>query len=252
MFETSAEVAELFKALLAFKIESEGPKKGAWNPHFKSKYADLEEVVATIDPIAQKHGLSYTQLPCNEGALVGVTTMVFHAPSGQWLRSSFSVPLQRQDAQTAVAAVTYCRRTSLTAAFGLAPEDDDGNTASQKPEPKPDPKKEGEQRPSPTTTPTTKSTASTQPSTSKSEQGSQQSVSDEPVDDEQRNAIKDLFKQLNVSGPGVSTEIKKHTGKAPADIRFADANKLIAELEKQVRLNKARAALGQGATDGKP
>lgn len=252
MFETSIEVAELFKALLAFQGECQGVKKTSTNPHFKSKYADLEEVVATITPVAQKHGLGYTQLPCNDGSLVGVTTMVFHV-SGQWLRSSYCVPMQKNDAQTAVAAVTYCRRCSLTAAFGLAPEDDDGNTASQKPEPR----KEGEQRQSPTaaTTTTAKvagqaagtSTPASQPT---SRADGTQTIDQNPVEEAQREAITGLFKQLNISGPGVATEIKKHTGKAPGDIRFADANKLIAELEKQVRLNKARAA--QAAGEAKP
>lgn len=243
MFETSADVAELFKALIAFQGECQGPKKTSTNPHFKSKYADLETVVETLMPVMQKHGLGYTQFPCSEGDNVGVTTMVFHS-SGQWMRSSYVVPLQKKDAQTAVAAVTYCRRTSLMAAAGLSAEDDDGNTASQKPEPR----KGGEQRQSPIAT---TAGAHSKPMVSAKDAATHSiSIDDEPVDDAQREEIKSLFKRLGVQGPGVSEAIKKHTGKAPAEIKFADANKLIAALDKEVRLNTARAA--QAAGEAKP
>lgn len=246
MFETSTEVAELFKALLAFQGECQGVKKTSTNPHFKSKYADMEEVVSTALPVMGKHGLGYTQMPSESDAgRIGVLTMVFHT-SGQWMRGSFSMPLSKNDPQGAVAGVTYARRCALMAALGLAPEDDDGNTASQKPEPR----KEGENRPSPTTT--KNPTSTTKPSGTASGSSSQESApspDDEPVEDDQREAIKDLFRTLGIQGPGVAETIKKHTGKLPGDIRFADANKLIAELEKQVRLNKARAA--QAAGEGK-
>ena len=41
------------------------------------------------------------------------------------------VPVSRNDAQGYGAAMTYARRYSIMAACGIAPEDDDGNEASQ-------------------------------------------------------------------------------------------------------------------------
>ena len=40
------------------------------------------------------------------------------------------VPANKQDAQGYGSALTYARRYSLQTAFGVAPEDDDGNAAS--------------------------------------------------------------------------------------------------------------------------
>ncbi len=44
------------------------------------------------------------------------------------------VPAGKQDPQGYGSALTYARRYSLLAATGLAPEDDDGNSASRKTE----------------------------------------------------------------------------------------------------------------------
>ena len=42
------------------------------------------------------------------------------------------VPASKNDAQGFGSALTYCRRYGLLAAFGIAPEDDDGNAASKR------------------------------------------------------------------------------------------------------------------------
>ena len=44
----------------------------------------------------------------------------------------FFMPAGRQDPHGVMAALTYARRGSLMAACGLAPEDDDGNSATGK------------------------------------------------------------------------------------------------------------------------
>jgi hypothetical protein len=44
------------------------------------------------------------------------------------------VPAVKHDAQGYGSALTYARRYSLMAACGIAPEDDDGNSASRRPE----------------------------------------------------------------------------------------------------------------------
>jgi hypothetical protein len=43
----------------------------------------------------------------------------------------FSVPVDKNNAQGYGSALTYARRYSLSAAFGVAPEDDDGNAAAK-------------------------------------------------------------------------------------------------------------------------
>jgi hypothetical protein len=59
-----------------------------------------------------------------------VETVILHS-SGQWLSCGvIAVPVVKNDAQGYGSALTYARRYSLSAAFGVAPEDDDGNAAA--------------------------------------------------------------------------------------------------------------------------
>ncbi len=124
----SNEISELAKALAAAQGELENASKNAANPHFKSKYADLAEVLNTVRPVFSKHGLSITQHPdCTDG-IVEVETMVLHT-SGQYMVSSIKVPITKVDAQGVGSAITYARRYSLAAVAGIAQEDDDAESA---------------------------------------------------------------------------------------------------------------------------
>lgn len=127
--ELSSECTELFSALAAFQAECEAPKKLSTNPHFKSKYAGLEEVLETARKPLAKHGLALLQFPCggSQGS-VGVATMLTHK-SGQWVRATVVFPLEKSSPQAAGSAITYARRYSAMAALGMAPEDDDGESA---------------------------------------------------------------------------------------------------------------------------
>ena len=130
--QTSESIANLAAALALAQSVMEGAKKSAANPFFKSKYADLESVVHAIKAPFASNGLSYVQFPCtNDKDEVGVETLILHS-SGEWLRSDpFYVPVNKADAQGFGSAITYCRRYSLAAAAGVAPEDDDGNAAAK-------------------------------------------------------------------------------------------------------------------------
>ena len=68
--------------------------------------------------------------------LTGVTVeTVFIHESGEMLEcGKLHVPASKQDPQGYGSALTYARRYSLMAACGIAPEDDDGNSASRKTE----------------------------------------------------------------------------------------------------------------------
>ena len=104
--------------------------KGASNPFFKSRYADLGSVIQAIKPHFAEHGLSYVQFPVSGENAVGVTTRLMHS-SGEWLEQEYYIPLGKMDAQAAGSAITYARRYALQAIAGIPAEDDDGNAASQ-------------------------------------------------------------------------------------------------------------------------
>lgn len=131
---TSETIAELACALAAAQGEVENATKNSANPHFRSKYADLAEIINTVRPVFSKHGLAVIQSPSYDGGIVSVTTLLTHK-SGQWIRDVASAPASKLDAQGIGSATTYLRRYSLAAFAGIAQEDDDGNAASAKPAP---------------------------------------------------------------------------------------------------------------------
>lgn len=127
----SDSIIEISKALAAFQLAVEQPEKSAVNPHFKSNYVTLDSVVDTINKLAPKHGLTYTQMAVTDETGAGVITMIMHS-SGEYIEfPPFILPVDRKSAQGVGSSITYARRYSLSAAFGIASDvDDDGNHAT--------------------------------------------------------------------------------------------------------------------------
>ena len=124
--EKSDSIKSLAVAMCKAQSEMGGAHKGANNPFFKSKYADLGAVVEAVKEPFANNGLSYVQFPINDGEKIGVETILMH-DSGEWLMNSFTVKASKQDAQGAGSVITYCRRYGLQAVAGIPSEDDDGN-----------------------------------------------------------------------------------------------------------------------------
>lgn len=124
----SDSIAALSAALAKAQGELENANKNANNPHFKSKYADLAELLNTVRPVMSKHGLAVVQMPSFEQGVASVETLLTHS-SGEYISSICSAPVTKQDAQGVGSAITYLRRYSLAAFCGIAQEDDDVNSA---------------------------------------------------------------------------------------------------------------------------
>jgi hypothetical protein len=120
---------ELFAALAKMQGEVENATKGSLNPHFKSKYADLAEVLNTVRPVLAANGLSVIQSPSFDGAICHVTTTIAHSGGGYIFGTMSCVPA-KMDGQGVGASTTYLRRYSLAAVCGVAQEDDDGQSAA--------------------------------------------------------------------------------------------------------------------------
>lgn len=127
--EKSESIKELAAALNKAQAEMSGAKKGAKNPFFKSKYADLNSVVDAVRIPFCENGLSYSQFPIMQENKVGVETILMHE-SGEWISSVLMLPMTKQDPQAAGSAITYARRYALQSIAGIPAEDDDGNAAS--------------------------------------------------------------------------------------------------------------------------
>lgn len=120
---------ELFAALSAFQGQAAAPKKSATNPHFKSKFADLADVMDAARDALAKNKLCLTQLPVGTcESTVRVVTILGHA-SGQWIKGVLDMPLPKKSPQDVGSAVSYARRYCAMAVLGLAAEDDDAETA---------------------------------------------------------------------------------------------------------------------------
>ena len=128
---------ELSAAMALAFAKIEGAVKGKTNPAFRSKYADLSSVVDAIKPALSEHGLWFRQITHPADGGVCVETVIHHASGESLACGPLFVPASKQDAQGFGSALTYCRRYSLMAAFGVPAEDDDDNAAVQsRPEPK--------------------------------------------------------------------------------------------------------------------
>ena len=131
MIEQSESIAALAAAMAVAQGSVEGATKGKVNPAFKSKYADLASVWSACREALYDNGLSVQQFPGEmvDGRLT-LTTQLTHK-SGEWMRSTLSIPLSKADAQGYGSAITYARRYALAAVVGVCPEDDDGNAAAK-------------------------------------------------------------------------------------------------------------------------
>lgn len=126
--ETSAETVELFTALHKAQAEMSGAVKDANNPFFKNKYADLTSVIKAIKEPCSNNSLFFTQHPILNDNAVGVETVVVHS-SGQFMASKLLIPMSKLDPQGVGSCITYARRYSLQAIFGIPAVDDDGHAA---------------------------------------------------------------------------------------------------------------------------
>lgn len=104
--------------------------KNANNPHFKSKFADLDKVIETCRAKLHDVGFSVQQFTTECAALDGVAMVTRLRYAGEtYIEDMTPLILQKRDMQGLGAAQTYARRYGLLNVSGLAPVDDDGEGA---------------------------------------------------------------------------------------------------------------------------
>jgi len=134
MCKKSESIKEIAIALCKFNAEVKTVEKDSVNPHFKNKYASLDNIIEDVKPLLAKHGLSFLQMAGGDGERLTMSTLLMHT-SGEWIESE---PLimrpAKNDPQGMGSASTYARRYSLSAFLGIATgEDDDGNASTPPP-----------------------------------------------------------------------------------------------------------------------
>jgi hypothetical protein len=127
------EIKQLAASLVKAQSAMSGAKKDANNPFFKSKYADLPSVMAAIRPALADNGLGFVQVCHDADNAAKVETIIIHESGESLSCGTISVPVSKNDAQAYGSAITYAKRYSLQAAFGVPSVDDDGNSAAAAP-----------------------------------------------------------------------------------------------------------------------
>lgn len=127
-------VIPAFAAALA-SVEHVAKTQTANTGKYSYSYADLGDVANEVKRACSMFGLSLTQNPsAMEGPggaiMLSIQTTVFHIESGQWLSFPPMIVRMPPDMQAYGSALTYARRYALLTIFGIAPEDDDGRTAT--------------------------------------------------------------------------------------------------------------------------
>lgn len=128
----SEQLNELFAALAKAQGEMGVASKNSANPFFKSKYANLEQIVQAARPALSKNGLSVTQLIWDEeDSGCYVYTKLGHS-SGQFICSRKKINAKAEDNASIGSATTYVLRRTFQAITGVVSgdeEDDDGQAA---------------------------------------------------------------------------------------------------------------------------
>lgn len=128
----SESIAAIAAALAAAQSEMGKAIRESTNPHFRSKYADLGNVMDACLPALNKNGIALIQPVGQDETGTYVDTILIHT-SGEWLACRVPLIIGKNDMQGFGSAQTYARRYGLMAMAGIAPEDDDGNAASRPP-----------------------------------------------------------------------------------------------------------------------
>ena len=116
-------------ALAAAQAEMGGVKKGSVNPAFKSKYADLSDVVQAVAGALNSAGIAFYHVPATADGERVMRTVLAHGASDTRIECDVPLIVTKNDMQGYKSASTYAKRIGLESLTGVAPEDDDANAA---------------------------------------------------------------------------------------------------------------------------
>jgi len=120
---------QIATALLKAQSEMSNPKKGATNPFFKSKYADLNAIREAVIPTLNANGISVLQPIVHLDSKNFVKTILLHE-SGESIESVTEIIYNKlNDAQAQGSGISYARRYALQSFVCVGADDDDGQTA---------------------------------------------------------------------------------------------------------------------------
>lgn len=122
---------QISTALLKAQSQMSNPKKGATNPFFKSKYADLNAIREAVIPTLNENGISVLQPIVHIDGKNFVKTILLHE-SGELMESLTEIIYNKiNDAQAQGSGISYARRYALQSFVCVGADDDDAQKAVQ-------------------------------------------------------------------------------------------------------------------------
>lgn len=121
--DTSSET--LYGALVKLRGVLSNPEKKSINPHFKSKYCKLEDLIQHVREPLSTHGLTFVQNIVNEEKSVMAQTTIIHQSGETLTLDGPAVLIDKFTPQGVGAACTYAKRYGICSAFGIESDDDD-------------------------------------------------------------------------------------------------------------------------------
>jgi len=122
---TSDSIKEIATAMSAFQSDVKDTFKSSKG--YGYNYAPLDEVLKQARPLMSQHGLSHIQSQTFEAGVMTVHTRIMHS-SGEWIETTAQSPFAQMkgmnDYQSAGSGITYLRRYGLSAALGIASDED--------------------------------------------------------------------------------------------------------------------------------
>jgi len=104
-------------------------KKDSDNPFFKSKYFDINAILAEVKPKLNEVGLILTQELVTKDGKTGIETTINDVDSESFMTAFCEIPQGATPQQTG-SSITYFRRYALQSMLALEAMDDDGALAS--------------------------------------------------------------------------------------------------------------------------
>ena len=125
----SESISKIAVALLKAQSSMGNAVKGAANPFFKSKFADLNSVREAVTPALNANGIAVLQPTTTLDGKAFVETTLLHE-SGEFISSLTEiVTAKSNDPQAAGSGISYARRYGLQSFLSVGAEDDDGEAA---------------------------------------------------------------------------------------------------------------------------
>lgn len=103
------------------------------NPHFRSKYFALSDLLDIVKPTFASYGLAVLQIPSTEDGRISISAQVIHHSGHIFHLGSVGIKSEGLTLQALGSAMSYLKRYQLATLCGVAAdlEEDDGNSATK-------------------------------------------------------------------------------------------------------------------------